>query len=128
VSILLSFVIEGKPRTKKNSGRIFTNGRRPRILPSAAFAEWNAIAQPQLAKVRSESKVPLPIACDVNVRALFIRDRKVGDAVNYYEALADALEEGGILVNDVQIKQWDGTRLLADKMNPRVIVTIEECR
>ena len=128
MSILLSFVIEGKPRTKKNSGRIFTNGRRPRILPSAAFAEWNAIAQPQLAKVRSESKVPLPIACDVNVRALFIRDRKVGDAVNYYEALADALEEGGILVNDVQIKQWDGTRLLADKMNPRVIVTIEECR
>lgn len=120
----LAFVLLGAPRTKKNSGRIVLRGKHPRLLPSAAFEEWNALVQPQLAMVRAKSK-GLPFKGPVNVKALFLRDANRGDAVGFYQGLADALEEGGIVENDKQVVQWDGTRLLKDAENPRVIVTVE---
>jgi len=75
---------------------------------------------------RARAKRALPIAGPVNCRALFYRKTLVGDACNFCQALADALEEGGIVRNDSLIVSWDGSRLLKDSENPRVIVTLEE--
>ncbi len=125
------FTLKGAPRTKKTSNRLVPakGNRRAVILPSAAFTAWNRIAQMELARVRSQDHPidsAFPIEFNVNVRAWFYRDAERGDACNYYEALADALQEGWIVVNDSQIVSWDGSRLLFDKANPRVEVWITE--
>ncbi len=122
----MRLVILGAPRTKKNSGIITTQGSHPRILPSAAFSAWNRLAQMQLARFRSSKYWRYTVSVPVNVQALFYRDKLTGDAVGYYQALADALEEGGIVQNDLLIVSWDGSRLMKDAKNPRVEVEITE--
>jgi Holliday junction resolvase RusA-like endonuclease len=116
----LSFTIPGAPRTKKNHGRLVRAGGRHRLIPSAAFGAWNAVAQVHLLKIDT-----MPLLVPVNCRALFYRDALRGDAVGYYQALADALEEARIVENDALIVQWDGSRLLKDAANPRIEVTLE---
>ncbi len=118
----MKLTIIAAPRTKKNSGIITTRGRYPRILPSAAFSAWNRIAQLQLRAFRPYSTFTQP----VNVRALFYRERLTGDAVGYYQALGDALEEGRIVENDKLIVSWDGSRMLKDAANPRIEIEITE--
>src|SRR5438552_1669262 len=107
---LISFVLEGPPRTKKNSARIDTRGGRIRKLPSKAYEAWNDMVQPQLMLVRIKAPEGLlPITCPINVEARFFRHADVGDAVGFYQGLADVLEEGGIVQDDSQIRSWDGS-------------------
>jgi hypothetical protein len=93
--------------------------------------DWNASAQLQLAfngAVRIQEGpvvINLPYDFPVNCRALFYRDKDVGDAVGFYQALADCIQDAGILVNDRLIEQWDGSRLLVDKTNSRIEVELE---
>ena len=121
----VSFTICGAPRTKKNHSIISTKGNYPRLLPSPQFAAWNRIAQIEMARLRSAWPSLLSFAAPVNVCAAFYRDAERGDAVGYYQALADALEEAGIVENDRLIVSWDGSRLLKDAKNPRIEVTLE---
>lgn len=125
---LLTFIITGPPRTKKNHGRRIKRGKRTYTIPSEAYETWNESAQLQFAKIRAEASIRLPITENVNVRALFMRHADVGDAVGFYQAIADSMENAGILENDRQIVSWDGSRLLKDKDNPRIIVAVETAR
>lgn len=121
----ISFTITGPPRTKKNSGVLDLRGRKPKKLPSKAYQEWNASAQLQLAKVRSESPAwSFPFQKQINVQAVFYRHADVGDAVGFYQALADTLQEARIVVNDGLIVSWDYSRLKKDSKAPRIEVTI----
>lgn len=113
-------VILGAPRTKKNHSRVIRSRRRLRIVPSAAHEAWARSAIPQL---RSQWQQP-PLIGRVAVRALFYRERNVGDLVNYLQALADALEHAGVVQNDRLIVSWDGSRLLKDASSPRIEVEI----
>ncbi len=117
---MISFVILGAPRTKKNSGWRTKLGHQ---MPSHAYLAWEAIAGPQLAIVRARFKLKFPILTDVNCEAIFYRDADRGDAVGYYQALADCLEKHGILKNDRQIVSWDGSRLRKAE-EPRVEVRL----
>ena len=119
------FTLHGAPRTKKNHGIITTRSRSPRMLPSKQFSAWNRIAQMELARIRSALR-GLPITSPVNVCAHFFRDAERGDAVGYYQALADALQEGQILIDDRFVISWDGSQLLKDAERPRVEVWITE--
>lgn len=121
--MVISFTLLGAPRTKKNHGVIAMRGK-PRLLPSLQYAAWDRLAQQQLARLRSRA-FKFPISVPVNCRAIFFRDAARGDAVGYYQALADTLEKGGIVKNDSLITSWDGTRMLNDASNPRVEVTLE---
>lgn len=123
---LMKLVLYGAPRTKKNSGIITTRGKHPRMMPSAAYSAWDRMAQLQLAKWRAAMRVNVSCEVPVNVKALFYREALVGDAVGFYQALADTLEKGGIVENDRLIVSWDGSRLLKDANNPRVEVEITE--
>jgi hypothetical protein len=115
--LIFTGVINAAPRTKKTSNRVF----RGRVFPSAAYEAFNSLAVPQLRRqYRGE-----PIQQPVNCRALFLRDALRGDAVGYYQALADTLEDAGIVANDKFIVQWDGSRLDKDAQNPRIIFTLE---
>lgn len=114
----LSLTILGAPRTKKNHGSVIQRGKRRYHIPSAAWTKW----------VHAAGVVPVGLGCikrDVNCRALFYRDALRGDAVGYYQGLADFLENRGLVLNDKLIVSWDGSRLLLDRENPRVEVTLE---
>lgn len=124
----LSFTIPGAPRTKKNHGRVVKRGNRKFHVPSEAFETWNSEAQFHLMRVRTSRGGRAWIANhgadNVNCHATFFRDANRGDAVGYYQALADALQESGILQNDAQIVSWDGSRLMKSA-EPRIEVLLE---
>lgn len=90
------------------------------MLPSKQFESWNQFAQVHLMRLHPRETIQQPVNC----RALIYRDANRGDAVGYYQALADALEEAGIVENDRLIVSWDGSRLLKDAANPRIEVTL----
>lgn len=124
---MISFTIPGAPRTKKNHSVIVKDRKTgtPRVIPSKQFRDWDDAAQLHLAVIRSSSNAGT-IQRPVNCMAIFYRDRDVGDAVNYYQALADALEDARIVHDDYLIVSWDGSRLLKDTDNPRIEVTLTE--
>lgn len=118
----MTFVILGAPRTKKNHGRRIKRGNRIFHVPSEAHEAWAGAAVLQLA---AQNRARGCIDWDVNCRALIYRDAKRGDAVGYYQAIADALQAAGVLINDVCVVSWDGSRMFKDAANPRVEITLD---
>jgi Holliday junction resolvase RusA-like endonuclease len=119
----ISFVITGAPRTKKNHGWRTIAGHQ---MPSRAFAEWNRAAQRQMIGMARYAQLHgwnnnVPVNCT----ALFYRDAERGDAVGYYQALADALEDAQIVKDDRLIVSWDGSRMLKDSVSPRIKVSLQ---
>lgn len=129
----MKLTIYGAPRTKKNHGYVAVTtdklGRKRRThQPSVAWKRWAKTATIST-EVEFGPDRCATIICPVNCCAIFYRDRNVGDAVGYYQGLADLLEKRGIVANDKFITQWDGSRLRKDKDNPRVeveLVPVEE--
>jgi hypothetical protein len=123
----------GAPRTKKTSNRLAKLGKTKRtiVLPSKAWSDWVKVAH--IVGNHGEGcdefawtpKDTLPML-DYNCTALIYRDADRGDAVGYYQGLADLLEKRGVIVNDSCITQWDGSRLLIDRKNPRIELTLTE--
>lgn len=114
------------PRTKKNHSRVVGAKRgRPRVLPSEAFEEFERNSLPYLRAMRGGAA---PIDFAVNARVVFWRDARRGDAVGYYQAIADVLEKAEVLVDDKWIVSWDGSRLEVDREEPRLEITLERVR
>lgn len=124
----MKLTITGPPRTKKNHGTIVRAGGRPRLIPSRAWTKWWKAARIIDAETQRDtywgwgknSAIDYPVNC----AAVFYRDRNQGDAVGYYQGLADLLEKRGVVVNDKYIVSWDGSRLDIDRKNPRVEVEL----
>jgi Holliday junction resolvase RusA-like endonuclease len=109
-------------RKKGTGGKGFT-----KILPSEAYEAWENAAVPPIAAAWRRAGAD-PIEVPVNCRALIYRDADRGDAVGYYQGIADLLETAGVLSDDKWIVSWDGTRMEIDRNNPRVEVLLEEVR
>lgn len=133
------FVIYSPPRTKKTHSRIVTIAKKgssrcracghmpgfPKLLPSEAYLEWEESALQQCVGIKlqlARAGVSLPVAGLVSIEAHIYRQTNVGDAVGFYQAIGDMLQAAGILANDRQIEDWDGSRRLVDKHRPRVEV------
>ncbi len=117
---IVTLLVLGAPRTKKNHGSVIQRntktGPRRFHIPSEPFTRWQT-----LATIHSPCGVAFPLpAQPYNCAAVFYRDADRGDAVGYYQGLADFLEARGIVLNDKWITQWDGSRLLVDRERPRV--------
>ncbi|HXT04911.1 MAG TPA: hypothetical protein VN760_12070 [Casimicrobiaceae bacterium] len=97
-------------------------------IPSEPWTIWARLATYELGPLvkRRADLFPIPRDVRLNCAAQFFRDRNAGDAVGYYQGLADLLQLAGILEDDVSIVQWDGTRLLKDAENPRVELVLQE--
>ncbi len=115
----------GIPRTKKNSQRIIRIKGRVSIQQSAAYKKWEKTC---IIKLANNSKRHKPIDYPVNCKAVFYREKNIGDAVNFYQGIADLLEKHNILVDDKHIRTWDGSKLLKDPVNPRVEITLSETK
>jgi len=133
----ISFVLPVVPRTKKNSRthvrkRAKSGNMITVPLPSDAYREMEGqivvfVARRQLRL----AAFPFPVSMQalrleqpINCAAIFYRDADRGDAVGYYQALADSLEAAGVVADDKWIKQWDGSRLAKDASRPRIEVTL----
>lgn len=140
----LQFTLPGAPRTKKNHGIIpaaqIRRGGFVTILPSQEWRDWFEVCKLHLNRIRADLRsqgVDTPIEAHVSLTALFYRHADVGDACGFYQGLGDVLEWTvkdktdkqfnqylGIIKNDRQIRDWDGSRLLVDSVRPRVEVTM----
>ena len=137
--------VSGAPRTKENHGSIYRSGGkkdgRIRVVPSKPWTDWCATAEIMvngrtirrllgtgvLASFKDGRGRPWePLGRTINVQATFYRDAASGDAVGYYQGLADLLEKRGILTNDRLIVSWDGSRLAKDAENPRTEIVLTE--
>lgn len=108
------------PRTKKNHGQIITVRGRPMMLPSPEYRAWEA----GCGRASIFDRTAPPITWPVNCAAQIFRHANIGDAVGYYQAIADVLEVLGVVENDRLIVSWDGTRMLKDAADPRVEVLL----
>lgn len=112
----------GPPRTKKNHQRIGRVHGRPVIFQARTAEAWEEIAVIQLGAVWKRRP---PLAHQVSLRALVYREKDTGDLGNYLAAVCDALERAGIVANDKLIRSFDGSRLLIDRVNPRVELELD---
>ena len=120
----MKLVIDGAPRTKKNSRKHIRRAGKIVPIPSDAWRFWLNTAR---VFISSRERRPFPLFPDeaLNCRAVFFRDARRGDAVGYYQGLADLLEKLQIVANDAQIVTWDGSRMALDRENPRVELELE---
>ena len=127
----LRYVISGDPRTKKNSQRILYKGARcpvckkgkiPFVMPSEAFEKYQEAALWELRCPKHK-----PIEAPVNVKCLYYMGTKGAvDLNNLLEATCDILVKAHVLADDNSriVAGHDGSRVLYDKGNPRVEITI----
>ena len=101
------------PRTKKNSQRIISVKGRPLVIPSKPYKAWEEGCGLYIGNA-------VGITAAVSCRAMIYRDKDLGDASNYYNAIGDMLQKYGIVANDRLIVHWDGSRLLLDRQLPRL--------
>ena len=141
----VQFTVLGSPRTKKTSLRLVhipkKGGGRgfTKILPSEAYEDWFNEALLQAAGIPREianAGVSLPIAGPVALAAVFYRKQASGDLLGFLQSLADWLQEprqkngrttrngAGIIKDDVQVVNWDGSRLKKDALQPRIEVAL----
>lgn len=120
----ITLTLPGSIRSKKNSKQVVMVGgkncpRRPMILPSKAYKEW----EDQARRVAWLDAVVPPLSGPIHIEAHFYCKGTLPDLSGACESIADCLE-GIIYQNDKQIYSWDGSRVHHDLLNPRTEVTI----
>ena len=104
-----SLLIPGAPRTKKNHGSVIQRGGRRFHIPSGAWLAWRDAVHAENLKLPLRDRYPQLASRSYNCAAVFYRDAARGDAVGYYQGLADLLEYLGVVPNDRYIVSWDGS-------------------
>lgn len=120
----IKFTISGTPITKKNSQQIVMNPKtgRPFIIPSKSYKLYEKQAGWFIKDLQG-----LNISAPVNVKCLYYMPTKRRvDLLNLQEATDDILVKYGVLEDDNSniVVSHDGSRVLHDKENPRVEITI----
>lgn len=115
--------IPGRPITKKNHGRILRRkDGTPFLAPSKQFAEYQERAG---YFIRCKN---LALYGPVNVKCRYYMPTKHRvDLANLLSATCDVLTHYRVILDDNSrvIASHDGSRVLYDKENPRVEITIE---
>lgn len=117
------YTIEGRPITKKNSQRIVNNGGRPTIIQSKQYKAYEKTAILQIRKDRPKNPIDYP----VEVTCLYyMPTRRRVDILNLLAATHDILVKAEILKDDNSdiVCSVDGSRVLYDKIRPRVEIMI----
>ncbi len=124
--MILSFVIPLDARTKKNSPQVFSRVNKQtgrvftKVLPSKNYLQFEKDCLPFLKGLPH-------ITGPVNLQAVFyMKTRRNVDLVGLLQSIDDVLTTAGVLADDCRdiIASHDGSRVLYDKNNPRIEVTI----
>ena len=125
---MISFTVNERPVTKKNSGQIVMRGKYPILLPSKQYLAFEKAAQPYFISVRNSVGI---INYPINMQCHFYMEthRKV-DLCNLLNAVDDSMVKSGLILDDNRdiIAGHDGSRVFYDKFNPRIEITITELK
>jgi Holliday junction resolvase RusA-like endonuclease len=119
----LIFTINIAPVTKKNHGQIVWRNKRPIMIPSKQYLQYEKDCKYFMPSEKTEGQV--------NVKALFyMPTRRRVDLVNLLQALLDVLVKYGVIEDDNSnvVVSVDGSKVLYDKENARTEVEITEIR
>lgn len=118
----MEIVIQGQPRTKKNSSRIAFRGNKRVLLPSKAYEQYEKVALIQLARVQAVHG-PISVMC-----RYYLQNRAHWpDLVGLLQATSDILQEAKVIDDDKYIVNYDGSMIAGlDKDNPRVEIIIHQ--
>lgn len=123
---MIKFTLPVRPVTKKNNGRIVMRGNYPILLPSEQYLKFEKESLPYFIHVKNTAGV---INYPVNCECIFYMDaRRRVDLANLLNAVDDAMVKSGLIIDDNRdiIAGHDGSRVLHDKSNPRIEITITE--
>ena len=118
-----TFVIYGRPVSKKNSHRPRRGKSGWFVGNSRVYLRWARDAEVQLATQRVGQS---PIPPDVHLHAdvvVYLAKRQRMDGDNALGAPFDALQAGGVITNDNQIKSHSYTER-RDWDNPRIEIAL----
>lgn len=125
------YVIEGIPRSKKNSSRIIKVHNRLMVIPSEAYKTYEAQAEQYL-----RNKPEKPIDAPVQITCIYLmplnkdgsKPRRPLDLVNLLEATCDILVKYKIIADDNAhiVKSVDGSRVFYVAEEPKTYITITE--
>lgn len=90
--MIIRLTLFGPPRTAKNSPIIIPRLKNPVLLPSPAYKEWTTNVLTQKPLIHSAIGAHIPIRTPVSLQCLIYREALTGDAVGYYQAIADVLQ------------------------------------
>ena len=116
----MTLTIYGDPRTKKNSREADRNGHV--VLPSKAYQRYHRDCMKQIT-----GKHKIGIDSPVNIQCLYyMQTRRIVDLVGLLQGTDDLLTDAGVIKDDNSriVAGHDGSRVLYDKENPRVEITI----
>lgn len=123
---MIKFTLPVRPVTKKNNGRIVMRGNYPILIPSEQYLKFEKESLPYFIHVKNTAGV---INYPVNCECIFYMDaRRRVDLSNLLNAVDDAMVKSGLIIDDNRdiIAGHDGSRVLHDKTNPRIEITISE--
>ena len=120
----ITVTLPGSIRSKKNSKRIFKQGKFTRVLPSKAYLEWEEKARFAIVTQGVPDDMTGWKHVYVSVNAQIYYKGPQPDLSGCLESIGDAME-GYLWKNDKQIISWDGSRLHHDLKNPRTELTVE---
>jgi len=120
---MVKITIYGQPITKKNSQMIIMAGKRPCIIQSKAYRQYEKNAKEQMAFLSSLPTIEGPVQMTCLYYLATARDP---DLLNLLAATSDLMEYVGVVLNDKQIKSVDGSRIMGKDPEPRVEITLEE--
>lgn len=118
----MHLTIKGAPITKKNHQQIVKLHGHPAIIQSKAYRDYETACLWQIRRPKE------PIRTAVNVKCVYYMPTKRRvDLCNLLEATCDILVRAGVLADDNSnvVASHDGSRVLWDKLNPRVEVDID---
>lgn len=122
---MIHMVVKGRPVTKKNSQQLVYNKAMGRMFvkPSKAFEEYQKVAGWQISHKGERLNGRYNLCC-----VYYMPTRHRVDLGNLLAATCDILVHFNVLEDDNSriVAGHDGSRVLYDKENPRVEITITE--
>ena len=113
-------VVEGKPRSGKNSQRILKHGARRFVSKSKAAGAWLATARESYARQYSGRKLTGPLTIHIDI----YQSHHVPDGDNVQALVWDSLK-GQVIGDDGQFVRWSGAKYVGVKPY-RVEITVTE--
>lgn len=129
-----SFIIDGRPMSKKRNWIPLCGRGRARIIVSKKYREWEKGVLDQLWMQRMTYMASMtgpwvPIAEPVQVTFIFYIKRKGKyDLSNLYQGIEDALVKAQILEDDSLIESHDGSRKHVGDEADQILISIKPFR
>lgn len=119
---MIKFTIPIAPVTKKNHSQIIFRGRRPKLIPSEQYLQYEKDAAWFMPKLEE------PIESKINIKAIYyMNTNRIVDLVGLHQALCDVLVKYGVIKDDNSriVATMDGSEVRLDRKNPRTEIEIE---